>query len=278
LAGIEIEKDVNMEEMLGYVDGALIVGRTEANDENHVGSPRGIITPRSDRWTVKNVDFYNFNFDEAAALGSCSHCFHAAATDSDCRTVKFENIYMDPFSVERKIRSQFPHKFIFLDVDGSWNEKGPGSWATYYNSETNTNAYDGKHNLVDPACSADEEVYDGIICDNSVTIRRVVFYNMSPGNLKGKNLFVLPYDDDIIGGLSEEEIMAYEAEGDVNGTVSYDPLNNPFELAKIPFRGKTNPSNHYAAPFVTGHKYYLRWNAVLDFEEMRIGIENWLWD
>jgi hypothetical protein len=103
LAGIEIEIDANLKENTGFVDGALIVGRTLNNMENSVGNPRGIITPRTDKWWVKNVKFFNFNFGHAAALGSCSHCFHPAATDSDARTIKFANIFMDPDTVTKKV-------------------------------------------------------------------------------------------------------------------------------------------------------------------------------
>jgi hypothetical protein len=67
-----------------------------------------------------NVKFFNFDFGEAAALGSCSHCWHPAATSSDCHTVKFANIFMDPETVPRKIRYQFPFKGIYHDTDGSW--------------------------------------------------------------------------------------------------------------------------------------------------------------
>jgi hypothetical protein len=30
-----------------------------------------------------------------AALGSCSHCFHSASTDSGARTVTFSNLVFD---------------------------------------------------------------------------------------------------------------------------------------------------------------------------------------
>jgi hypothetical protein len=262
LAGIEIEKDVNSAEMMGYVDGALVVGRTEGNMALDVGSPRGIITPRTDRWWVKNVKFYNFNFADAAALGSCSHCFHAAATDSDSRTVKFENLLMDPATVTKKIRYQFPFKGIFHDTDGSWIPEKTlegDAWATS----------NWGHNIVDPACERSLDIYDGIICEGNVTVRRVVMYNYSPGSLRGRTLYVLPYDDAILEGKTEEEIKTYEAEG--------DPANG-YELTAVPFRRKTNPANHWTVPFVTGHKYYLRWEYGLDFETMRFEIEQWRWD
>jgi hypothetical protein len=94
-------------------------------------------------------------------------------------------------------------------------------------------------------------------------------YNYTPGSLRERTLYVLPYDDEILAGKTEEEIMTYEAEGDAA---------NGYELTAVPFRMKTNPANHWTVPFVTGHKYYLRWEYGLDFEEMRFEINNWMWD
>lgn len=37
-------------------------------------SPRGVEMPQREFFTVKNVRFYNFNWNDAAALGTCSHC------------------------------------------------------------------------------------------------------------------------------------------------------------------------------------------------------------
>jgi len=262
LAGIEIEVDANLEEKMAYVDGALIVGRTENNMESDVGSPRGIITPRTDKWWVMNVRFYNFNFGEAAALGSCSHCFHPAATDSDCRTIKFENIMMDPTTVTKKIRYQFPFKGIFHDTDGSWipEKNGAGeAWASSY----------WGHNLADPACSSDMDVYDGIICEGTVTVRKMLWYNFGPGSLENRSLYVLPYDDHILAGKTEEEIMEYEANGDPD---------NGYHLTEVPFRLKAGPPKHWAVPMITGHKYLVRWEFGLDFERMRFEIVEYLWD
>ena len=64
---------------------------------------RGLITPRTENFTVDSVKFYNFDFEGSAAIGGCSHCFHAAATDSGARTVTFKNTYFDS-SVIQKIK------------------------------------------------------------------------------------------------------------------------------------------------------------------------------
>ena len=122
LAGIEVNKIIDVRDDswgAAYVEDALLVGRSHksiadpttfqgtAQDSSFSAenlSPHGIITPQRDFWTVKNARFYNFDFNEAAALGSCSHCFKAPATDSDGRTVKFEDLYIDDATVTKRVR------------------------------------------------------------------------------------------------------------------------------------------------------------------------------
>lgn len=88
-------------------------------------------------------------------------------------------------------------------------------------------------------------MYDGVICNADVEVRRVVMYGYAPGSLRSRNLFVLPYDDEILDGKSEAEVIAYEAN------------NNNYSI--VDWREKANPKDHWCVPFVTGKKYYLRW-------------------
>lgn len=280
LGGIEINRVVDniRDDTFGgpYIDGALVIGRSyksEGVPETFMGtaqdsgfsasglSPHGIITPQSDFYRVKNVKFYNFNFNSAAALGSCSHCFKEPATDSDGRTIKFEGLYFDDMmggmSVTKKIRYQFPYKSIFYDVDGTLTGDA-GGWAI--NDQWSYNAWGGTCDNSDPVKRAE---YDGFVCDSSVTIRSVLFYDFTPGNLAQENLMVLPYDY-ADNWNRTDEVRAYEADESNYGV--------------IPFRGKQRPKNHWKAPFVTGHTYYLRWSYGLDFEKMKIEIQEPLWD
>ena len=66
-----------------------------------------------------------------AALGSCSHCFHSAATDSGARTVSFSGLFFDS-SVTKKIRYQYPWRAIYYDLDGTLTGLGSKTWATSY--------------------------------------------------------------------------------------------------------------------------------------------------
>ena len=79
-------------ELGAHIDGALIVGASKNADEFTLASTaHGIITARTENFYVSNVKFYNFGAD-MAALGSCSHCFHPASTDSGGRTTTFKNL------------------------------------------------------------------------------------------------------------------------------------------------------------------------------------------
>ena len=63
IAGFEVELDVNEDCDIGYLDGAVIIGRTNDNIGKSVTAPHGIITPRSENYWIKNVCFFNFDFD-----------------------------------------------------------------------------------------------------------------------------------------------------------------------------------------------------------------------
>ena len=88
---------------MAQINDCLINGRSNNTDEFIDGAfPRGVITPRTENFTVDSAKFYNFDWNGSAALGGCSHCFHAAATDSGARTVTFKNTYFDS-TVKRRI-------------------------------------------------------------------------------------------------------------------------------------------------------------------------------
>lgn len=64
--------------------------------------------------------------------------------------------------------------------------------------------------------------------------------------------------------MTEAQIEAYEAD-----------TNN---YSVVDFREKANPSNHWCVPYVTGKRYYARWEQGLDFTKMKFEIVSWLWD
>jgi hypothetical protein len=109
-----------------------MVGRSSNTDwELDAVSPHGIISPRSENFLIQNVKFFNYNWRNAAALGSCSHCWHPSATDSGARTITVKNLTFDT-TCEKRIKYGFPYKAIFRDVDGSLTGKGPETYTTFY--------------------------------------------------------------------------------------------------------------------------------------------------
>lgn len=96
LAGIEFSLTDMHGENTTRIDNALIIGRTNNTDEYlEKANPFGFIGPRTDNFRIENSRFFNFDWNDAAALSSCSHCFHPAATDSGARTIRTKNLTFD---------------------------------------------------------------------------------------------------------------------------------------------------------------------------------------
>lgn len=96
LAGIEVSECDWHGENTTQIDNALIIGRTN-NTETILekATPYGIIGPRTDNLRIDNCRFFNFDWNGAAALSDCSHCWHDHETDSGARTTRFSNMSFD---------------------------------------------------------------------------------------------------------------------------------------------------------------------------------------
>lgn len=142
---------------MAQVNGGFMVGRTNNTSwKLDASSPQGVIGPRTDRFLIQNMRFYNYNWNNAGVLGSCSHCYHPQATDSGARTINVRNLTFDE-TVTKRIKYGYPYKAIFRDMDGSLTGKGPESYASFYQ----------KH-LEQTECEVLLDEYDGVTCDNSV--------------------------------------------------------------------------------------------------------------
>ena len=118
MAGIEFSLTEDVIDGYAKIVDAVVIGKTaNADAETDAASPHGIIGPRTENFTIDGARFYNYNFNEAAALGECSHCFHPAATDSGARTYKTSRLEFT--DVTRRIKYQYPFRGIFHDLDGS---------------------------------------------------------------------------------------------------------------------------------------------------------------
>ena len=215
---------------------------------NPGSSTHGIVAPQSDLWKVSNARFYNFQ-NGAAALGDCAHCATPKA-DSGARTTRFADLYFDDATVDRRVAWRWPFKGIFHDLDGTLTGQGADSYVSAY----------WKHNDW-PACTVDMDLYDGIICPSPLAIERIVFTGAS-GDAAKDTIYLWQYD--------EEDIEDYDEDELANFLVS----DNASELAHLK---KARPANHWTAPYVTQHRYYVRWLWGLDFESITLQIEYYIW-
>ena len=255
LAGMEFSLTEDIEDGWAKIVGGLVVGRSENSDAELDGlsvGPHGIITPRTENFSVEGTSFFNFDFwEDGAALGTCSHCFHGAATDSGARTVTVKSLTFDR-SVPKRIRYQYPFRAIFYDLDGSLTGQSKKSWATPY----------WKHNE-QPECSVSLDQHDGIVCPRSVQVRRVAFHGYEPGSFQHAELRITRLEPD------DEERMA-----DNGSLEAY--LDDKENYSNVPFKPKLKPSNGWAMPYVTGHRYRIHWGSGLDFTRMKVEVsERW---
>ena len=157
LAGIEFSR-TDWGNDMARVDNALVIGRSRGNADDVLmrATVRGIISPRTDHFLIENTRFFNFDWRNSAAFGSCSHCWHDHATDSGARNIRLRNITLDE-SVTRVFNLGTPYRAIFQDMDGSVTGKGPNSYITHYYAH-----------LDQPECEYDKDYLGMVSCDNTV--------------------------------------------------------------------------------------------------------------
>lgn len=85
-----------------------------------------------------------------------------------------------------------------LDLDGSLTGLGPNSWLTAT----------WNHNL-QPECVNHSADLDGIACPADRQVRRIVFHNFKPDSLNSKDMFVIRWDDDIVGSMDDTQKQDY---------------------------------------------------------------------
>ena len=74
-----------------------------------------------------------------------------------------------------------------------------------------------------------------------------------------------------IARFENSEMSALKAAGTYEEYIDDDD-----NYSQVIFKQKLKPSNGWAMPFVTGHKYRIHWRRGLDFDEMRFQVsERW---
>jgi len=243
-AGIEISLTEDVVDGYASIEGGMVVGKTSNSESSLDGlSPIGFVGPRTEGFRVNGLKFYNFDFNKAAGISTCSHCHHDNATDSGSRTVRFSGLKFE--KCPRKIVYHTPFRAILHDLDGTLTGQGAKSWATPY----------WRHNDWKGDCKVDKEMYNGIICNNKVQVRRIAFSGYSPAHFYRIPMKVAQWDESVVP--KDKEALK---------TFLKDKKHENFSI--VPFKLLQKPSNGWAIPFVTGHKYRVHWGEGLDFEKM----------
>ena len=122
--------DDNMRHGYAKIIGGMVVGKSENTEEAlDKVSPYGVRTPRTEYFEISGTKFYNYNWNEAAAFSTCSHCWHDNNTDSGGRTMYVSGLYIDyPNSVQKIVAYSTPFMTIFHDATGDMTGAGTNSW------------------------------------------------------------------------------------------------------------------------------------------------------
>ena len=145
---------------------------------------------------------------------------------------------------------QYPERTIFLDQTGELTNLGVNTWAVPY-----------WPHLEQSECTFNNATYNGIICNNSVQLRRVAFSGFSPDHFWGMEMKIAKFE------------TADEAAMKANGTLE-EYLDNNDNYSQVIFKEKLKPKNGWAIPFVTGKRYRIHWRQGLDFERMQFEVSD----
>jgi hypothetical protein len=162
IAGMEFSLTEDIADGYAKISGGLVVGDTGTTPEvsatlRNLTRVTGVITPRTENFTVEGVTFFNYDWGTSSALKDCSHCWHPASTDSGARTVKTANLTFDAATVPKRIQYEIPKRGIWLDLDGSLTGLGPNTWPTKYFIHNDQ-----------PECTLKDDVFNGLICDSTI--------------------------------------------------------------------------------------------------------------
>jgi len=154
-----------------HLQDALIVGASDNSEEAQVtdeeaSTTRGIKGANTEKMRIKDTIFANFNHDNRwGAIGTCSHC-EGPATDSSGRTYFTKNLYFTDST--QRVKFDTPFKEIIYDEDGTLGSS-THRWIVHYYEHLDV-----------PECTRNEAVYNGLLCNNDIVIRRIVMHNPKP--------------------------------------------------------------------------------------------------
>jgi len=166
-----------------HIVNLLAIAQAEGT---YTGRKVGLFGPQNEYFYVKGATFVNYG--EAGAISSCAKCDSHTDMKQGGFTARFEGLRF--VNSPRRVKWTAPYKQIFWDLDGTLTDQpGTGGWLTPY----------WAFNVHAPACrhtgrrqdGGDGLKYDGgIVCDDSVVVRRMQMDSFSPNELQHQALAV----------------------------------------------------------------------------------------
>ena len=239
--------------VVGYSnDNASISGHAADN-----GGSVGIITSQTDGMMVDGVKFVNIGSNQYP-FGTESHSQNGCARDFGGREHRIKNITWMDAEPNKKVKWVVPARDWYKLEDTSYTG-ATGYLATYF------------PHLLTEDCLDERTDYNSIVCNDSVVLKRVIFYNQKPfGNFSGRSVHVrrttgtgqLYHDVEILDP------------NDSNSTIIESQVY-PSTLAMT-----SNSNKHigktWAIPFVMGHRYELLWGDTnIDWTRLMLELFNW---
>ena len=212
------------------INNSLIIAYSIGNVEG-VYNSKGISVPASENFVVSNIVFVNFTETTMAALTTCTgYCWDGQARTFTVWGLTFNNV------LNRLI---WRATGIFKTLDTSLS--GTVGWSIPNQI----------HNYDQPACHYDANLASTITCTNSVQVRRIKLWYITPGSFGYETLRVLR----------------------LSGTDSY--LNAAAtSYTDVPY---DYTSGAFTAAFILGFRYHMHWNNGTDFNNTNVAIEGSRW-
>ena len=213
-----------------------------------------IITGRTGTYTINNTRFSNFPTG-STVLQTCSFCDDSSqytnlGTQINVNKLTFNNIsgnYLFMIGLKRD---------VIYDADCSFCSKFDSLTRTNATITYGFNHIASYHADKCPPALVPTQWDNAIICDQSITIRRVWFTNLAP-----------------FANFQSQYMMAAEL-ADINQTIARRPATTLYSniSTRIPTTTmqSKDKANAYALPFITGMTYQIWWGTGIDFTHLSI--------
>jgi hypothetical protein len=228
-----------------------VIGTFSTPDASSKGNSNfvGVYAPKSDGWRMSGIEFYNFP-SNMVALQTCHSCNSPSSFVNTGKIYHVNNITYHNMSGKYLIMNGLKRDIIY-DEDGTFSSD--------FNQDTRSygQILHGFSHLIDePGCDIPTDTNAWgyrLLCNETVPLRRVMFYNMKD-----------PY-------LFDSMAMKIQVLGDINETVPEDTTDYlAFRSVMSGKEPKSDRPKTFTMWYVSGQIYNAWWHTGSDFTHATI--------